>query len=411
MHILENKILKNKNILLVLEENTQESKELQYLIENFCGIVVKNMSEMANIDASKQRLYVCGNIAQLPPNFSHQQVYIIRELSYHYEKHTAQSANVIALGKVPILVCEAGVYFRAFFEDEDYFCKIKEEHEFQHLTESNRPSQALRKGIYLTPITKKKINENKEILHFYLLRCSSNLTGATDNFRTTDHFIIHALNEELPFIFEQKPALNHVLAQIYENSKRAENPNKESKAKIKAHSDKTKDMPKDGLIIFCTFYEKDNFTHLKPSQTDKYDWVHQGVSGLTKLHFKLKNSVQDESLTKEFSVTLYPNSVFMIPLSTNRLYTHEIKPSALHVDKIPTRMGYVVRCSNTEAIYMDEQTYIQENGNFIKLEQMTEDSLTALRNSYLEENKTEKMVEYGKVHFSMNLGDYLKPYY
>ena len=33
---------------------------------------------------------------------------------------------------------------------------------------------------------------------------------------------------------------------------------KEKKAKIKAHSDKTKDMPRNCLIAFCTFYNFDN---------------------------------------------------------------------------------------------------------------------------------------------------------
>jgi hypothetical protein len=257
-----------------------------------------------------------------------------------------------------------------------------------------------------------------------LLRCSSNLSGATDNFRATDHYIINELYDAINFVFEQKPPLNHVLAQIYENSKKIENPNKESKAKIKAHSDKTKDMPQNGIIAFCTFYEKSNFVHLKPSKMDKYDWIdknhidknhidknetNKNISALTKLHFKLKNNVQDENLTKEFSIILYPNSVFIIPLSTNRLYTHEIRPSMLGVDKIPTRMGYVVRCSKTEAIFANEKTYIKENDNFIPLQPMTEETLAELRSSYLEENKTEKFVEYGKVHFSMNLGDYLKP--
>ncbi len=112
---------------------------------------------------------------------------------------------------------------------------------------------------------------------------------------------------------------------------------------------------------------------------------------------------------QEFSVILYPNSVFLIPLSTNRLYTHEIKPSMLNVEKIPVRMGYVVRCSNVEAKFMNNETFINENGNLIKLEPMTSESIQNLRNSYIEENKTENLVEYGEVHFSMNLGDYEKP--
>ena len=184
---------------------------------------------------------------------------------------------------------------------------------------------------------------------------------------------------------------------------------KEVKAKIKAHSDKTKDMPKEGLIVFCTFYDKNNFMNLTTSKTDKFDWCYKKSSGLTRLLFKLKSTVNDDSLEKEFSVTLYPNSVFLIPLSTNRLYTHEIRPSVLNIDRIPIRMGYVIRCSNLEAIYMNNQTYIKEDANFIKLEQMDNINMEELRDSYYEENKSEKVVKYGKVHFSMNSGDYEKP--
>ena len=72
-------------------------------------------------------------------------------------------------------------------------------------------------------------------------------------------------------------------------------------------------------------------------------------------------------------------------------------------------MGYVVRCSNVEAKFMNNETFINENGNLIKLEPMTSESIQNLRNSYIEENKTENLVEYGEVHFSMNLGDYEKP--
>jgi len=203
--------------------------------------------------------------------------------------------------------------------------------------------------------------------------------------------------------------LNHVLAQIYLNKKVTGVKTKETKAKIKAHSDKTKDMLDEGLIAFCTFYDSSNFEQLKPSTSDRFDWCYKNTSGLTRLHFKLKKSVQDDALAKEFSIVLYPNSVFMIPLSTNRLYTHEIRPSMLNIDRIPTRMGYVVRSSKAEALYMDNQTYLKENGELVTLEDINEESMIDLKSSYYEENKTEHIVEYGKVHFSMNLGDYQKP--
>jgi hypothetical protein len=403
----ENRICKDKNILVVLNEKEENNAELLYLIDNFCGTVLNSFSEIqkANNDI---KIYGCGDFSTIENVET--EFYIIQDLSTNYENKINEKIRLISLGEVPIIISNSGVYFRNLFSENDYFNKINSEHEFQNLTESNKESKAYRTGIYLAEVLK-EIENNTEVLNFHLLRCSSNFTGPTDNFRTTDHFIINKLNESVKYVFERETKLNHVLAQIYENTKKLEESGKEIKAKIKAHSDKTKDMPKEGLIAFCTFYDRTEFIDLSPSKTDKFDLCYKEITGLTKLHFRLKNTVDDDSLDKEFSVTLYPNSAFLIPLSTNRLYTHEIRPSMLNVERIPVRMGYVVRCSNVEAKYVNNQTFIIENGSLIKLEPMTSNSIENLRTSYFEENKTENVVEYGKVHFSMNLGDYEKPTY
>lgn len=405
---IENRISKDKNILLVLQDDRETNAELDKLVDKFCGKVVTSLSE-DQANRSDIRLYVCGDINRLKEAYS--PLYIIKELSINYENYTDETARIITLGEVPIIIHNAGVYFRSLFTDDDYFSKVKSEHVFQELTESTKQSKALRKGIYLTNITKEEMEGGNAILHFRLLRCSSNLTGPTDNFRATDHKIINVLNEYVKHVFEREIEMNHVLVHIYENRKKADGTEKEVKSKIKAHSDKTKDMPKDGIIAFCTFYDNSTCEHLKRSNTDHYDWCYKQTSGLTKLHFKLKSTVNDNTLGKEFSITLYPNSVFLIPLSTNRLYTHEIRPSILNVDKIQTRMGYVVRCSNLEASYMNNQTYIKENTTLIRLEKIAPDLENELRSSYYEENTSEKMMKYGKIHFSMNLGDYEKPIY
>nr|WP_315157970.1 hypothetical protein [uncultured Flavobacterium sp.] len=405
---IENTISRDKNILFVLQENIEADSELHYLTANFCGKVIRDISEI-KIPLNDKRIYVCGDISHLKNDTN--TFYVIRELSTNYENSNAKNIHLTELGKVPIVVSNAGIYFRNLFDNENYFDAIQSEHIFQHLTESNKDSKALRTGIYLTEVSKEKTEIGEEALHYRLLRCSSNFTGPTDNFRHTDHVIINSLNEAITYTFENETKLNHVLVQIYENKTKTADNVKEVKSKIKAHSDKTKDMPKDGIIAFCTFYNKSNFNQLSPSKTDRYDWCYKKSSGLTRLHFKLKSTVNDAALEKEFSVTLYPNSAFLIPLSTNRLYTHEIKPSVLNVDQIPVRMGYVARCSNLEALHKNGQTYIKENGELIKLEQMTSETMADLRNSYYEENMTEKSVAYGKIHFSMNSGDYEKPIY
>ena len=367
---------------------------------------IKNNENLSEFPSDK-RIYVCGDSSKIINE--NQPVFIIREFATNYESLNSDNFKFVELGEVPIVVENAGVYFRQLFNGENYFSKIEEEHEFQHLTESNKPGRALRKGIYLADVEKEETAEQKEILHFRLLRCSSNLTGPTDNFRKTDREIITKINEAANFVFEKEAKLNHVLAQIYLNKKIIGDKPKETKAKIKAHSDKTKDMLEEGLIAFCTFYDSSNIEKLKQSESDRFDSVYKKTSGLTRLYFKLKKSVEDESLAKEFTVVLYPNSVFMIPLSTNRLYTHETRPSMLNIDMIPTRMGYVVRSSKAEALFMDNQTYLKEGSKLIKLEDMREETMQNLKNSYYEENKTENIIKYGKVHFSMNMGDYQKP--
>lgn len=96
-------------------------------------------------------------------------------------------------------------------------------------------------------------------------------------------------------------------------------------------------------------------------------------------------------------------------LSTNRLYTHEVVPSTLPVDKIPTRMGYVIRCSNTLASHKDDVTYIVEGENYIKLEKPTEEGIEKLKEFYYKENMTEELITYDKFYFSLNDGNYSKP--
>ncbi|WP_312305934.1 hypothetical protein [Chryseobacterium sp.] len=400
----ENKISKDKNVLLVLQNAPDTNAELQYLTDHFCGSVINSPDDLST--SINKKIYVCGDLNFLKDNT--QKVHIIKELSVNYDHHL-QNSKVVSLGEVPVIVSNAGVYFRKLFTEDHNFEKIKSEHDFQELTESNKESKAFRKGIYLSKITKETTKTGLEAFHYHLLRCSSNLTGPTDNFREVDTQIINLLNECVQDTFEYNTDMNHALVQIYENKKKTDDSPKEVKAKIKAHSDKTKDMPKEALIAFCTFYDDSNAELLKPSDTDRFDVCYKQTSALTRLHFKLKKTVEDDALEKEFSVTLYPDSAFLIPLSTNRLYTHEIRPSVLGVDQIPVRMGYVVRCSNLEAMHTEGQTYIKENGQYIQLEEMTPELREQLRNSYYEENSTEHMIEYGKVHFSMNSGDYEKP--
>ncbi|MFI9362035.1 hypothetical protein ACIG5E_13385 [Kitasatospora sp. NPDC053057] len=356
-------------------------------------------------DLAQKTVYLCGDISGIAALQLHTaaRVFVVRELS---QNHADAPWPLVGLGRVPIRVHGVGVYYRRFFElDADHFGRIRAEHTFQSLTESTKPGSAHRSGIYLTPVTR-----TGDELHFHLLRCSTNLSGPTENFGPTDTDIVDALNREAATVFRGHAPLNHVLAQTYHNTL-ATPERKQSKAKISAHADKTKDMPANGIMAFCTFY--DDLDELQPLADDPFDYGAKKSSGLTRLQFRLKESAREshgDSLPSQFTLTLYPGSVFFMPLSTNRLYTHEIRPSALDAELLPTRLGYVVRCSNTEAVHKDGRTFLTSAGNLVRLEPPTQAGMDELRRRYAEENRSSSFIDYGNDFlFSMNTGDYLAP--
>jgi len=435
----ENTLLTARHMLLhdgcPLDPASSYQGEVDYIKKNFCGNVFSGAEGFNSFNAFEHSQssigYLCGDISailRLIDLSKLKMIKIIKELSHNYQDLDLgrNRGQLITLGEVPINMYNVGVYFRKFFHSsKDYYTSIVDEHQFQSLTESNKSGQAFRKGIYLTKVEAE--TEDQEI-KFKLLRCSTNLDGPTDNLRDTDNEIIDKVNDVTQLFFNEKAELNHVLAQTYHN-KVESNGSKlvERKAKIKTHSDKTKDMPGNALMAFCSFYKDysnggftdERLKDVKKSgdsdsgdsdSGDSYDYRYKGnISVLTKLRFKLKSQVTDESLEKQFDVVLYPNSVFLISLSTNRLYTHEIKPSGLPVDKIPTRMGYVIRCSNTNAIFKNNQTYIIKDGKYIKLEEATQEGISELKKLYYKENSTIEKVKYDKFYFSLNNGDYTKP--
>lgn len=389
---MENTLLLKKHVLICIEPN--ESEELEYLKSKFCGTI---LSDEYVCKISDGDLFLCGNVEKFKWS-NDRQVFVIRELSFNYEKYFEYT--LISIGQVPINIHNVGVFYRNLFGcSKDYFNSVNTQHEFQSLTESNKIGNAYRTGIYLT-----KVEEDSDELKFNLLRCSTNLNGPTDNFRSVDNEIIEEVNDKVGRFFNEKVEFNHVLAQIYTNAIILGN--KERKAKISEHSDKTKDMPRNSGMAFCTFYKD---LDKKRKIENSFDYMYNGKSILTSLRFRLKKCVSDENMEKEFNITLYPNSVFIIPLSTNRLYTHEIIPSSLPIDKIPTRMGYVIRHSKTKAVHKNNETYINENGNYKKLEKYAQEDIKKLKELYFKENVMDELVEYNNIYFSLNEGDYKCP--
>ncbi|MEV7770037.1 hypothetical protein [Kitasatospora sp. NPDC086791] len=359
-------------------------------------------------DLAQKTVYLCGDISGISGRHLHAaaRVFVIRELSHGYREDVDSPWTLIDLGRVPVRVHGVGVYYPRFFAPgADHSGRIRAEHAFQSLTESTKPGTAHRSGIYLTPVTR-----DGDDLHFRLLRCSTNLSGPTEGFGPTDTHIVEALNREAAAVFRDQAPLNHVLAQIYHNT-RATAERKQSKARISAHADKTKDMPVNGIMAFCTFY--DGLDRLQSLADDAFDYGVKGTSGLTRLHFRLKEPTAEPdgvALPTQFTLTLHPGSVFFMPLSTNRLYTHEIRPSALDAELLPTRLGYVVRCSSAEAVHRNGDTFLKVAGDPVKLGPPTPDGMDELRRLYAEENRTSSVIDYGdELLFSMNAGDYGAP--
>lgn len=396
----ENKLLLDKHILLCGNDSNVD------INKHFCGRIYNLENFHIDYLTTDTIVYIYGNIQEISSKYvfpNNSNINVIADISTFYQDCKFKLINY---GEVPININNVGIFFRSAFDtNTDYYYEITSSHRFQGLTMSNNITPAYREGIYLT-----KVENINDELHFKLLRCSTNLDGPTDNFRDIDNYIVNTTNRiGLPF-FNEQVELNHVLAQTYHNAI----VNRKNKyAKISKHSDKTKDMPKNALMAFCSFYKEyknnafNGFDHLKQVG---YDHQYKKQSILTKLRFELKPQVTDNSYVKSFDVILYPNSVFLMSLETNRLYTHEIIPPNLGVEELPTRLGYVIRTSNTEAIYKDSEVYIKLNNKYEKLIASDELGLKKLCHLYYLENTTIDHIDYeNKFNFSMNHGDYLKP--
>ncbi|MCA9719460.1 MAG: hypothetical protein KC468_32645, partial [Myxococcales bacterium] len=259
---MEARVVTTNNVLIRLSEVEDASP-----LDDFCGTSF-NLTPQSSWRPSlaNKTVYLCGDIAEaasLEPELrAAARVFVVRERSRFDADRVPWP--VVGVGRVPVLVHGAGVLYRRFFEDDrDLFHDIRAEHSFQSLTQSNKPGTAHRTGLYLTPVER-----DGDALRFRLLRCSTNLSGPTANFGPSDRRVVDALNEEARAIFADQARLNHVLAQIYWNTPATER-KKQTKAKINGHADKTKDMPANGIMAFCTFY--DQLDGLQPLADDPFD--------------------------------------------------------------------------------------------------------------------------------------------
>ena len=191
----------DRNVLLYdyLDDN------VQYLINNFCGRVYN--CNGGKLELENVNVYICGDVHNIFDNAynNSENIKVITDFSTNYE---GLDLEHVTSGQVPLNIHGVGVFYPQFFNDSvDYFKSIESAHQFQTLTESNKPGSAFRTGIYLTGV----INED-DGLKFHLLRCSSNFSGPTDNFRDIDDSIVDSVNNACQSVFTNPGSLNHVLA-------------------------------------------------------------------------------------------------------------------------------------------------------------------------------------------------------
>jgi hypothetical protein len=87
---------------------------------------------------------------------------------------------------------------------------------------------------------------------------------------------------------------------------------------------------------------------------------------------------------------------------------HETVPA--NAPTVPVRMGYVIRCSNTLARWIDGQIYIMtSDGKYTPLRCPSEADYAELREKYFLENTTTDFIDYTDTLYSMNDGDYQCP--
>jgi hypothetical protein len=405
---MENRLCAERNVLFapLLPESAAEMQ--------FCGTVVRSAAAWNALTFSGPRLaYMTGaadEVAALIAACSDRDVHfrVVREL-VDGVLVTSERAEWVSRGQIPLFaIGRQAVFIRDCFQGADFFQRVTREHAFQELTESNKPSLALRTGIYLSHVTQ----VDQRSLAFHLLRCSTNLRGPTENFARTDREIVDQTNALLPFFFAERTAVNHVLAQVYHNrAEPADGGGKETKAKISRHSDKTKDMAASGVLAFATFYDWGSLPNKRNSPTDAFDVCHRGgTSVFTQIDWQLKDAASHPNLVRQCRIKMYANSLLIVGLDTNRLFTHEIKPSTLHVADIPVRLGYVMRCSKTLAVHRDGRTFIvDEHGQHLELASITPESAHTIKTLYRDENITEQRVQYPLILTSLNEGDFLPP--
>jgi hypothetical protein len=394
----------NQDKHMLIYGNPSESTNLDdfnYIINNFCGRVY-HASCLPDFIQNKfdGKIWVMGDLKNMPKE---QHLHVIGDHSIF--ENWSGMWTLTDSGQVPINVSGIGVFFRQV-TNWNLFKSLLSGHKMFTLTETNKAGTAHRTGTYLSPMTR---HEDGSIEYQYL-RCSTNLDGPTQEFNEFDNQIVVQVNSLARDYFTGAEPMNHVLMQLYNNTVVD---GKQVKARISSHADKTKDMHERGVMAFVTLYDLDEMNKLGslPGMvTSRFDMKMNGKSIFPTLLFKPKADIPH---LKEQSVPLYPGSVFIMSLSSNRIYTHALVPAVGEVAHLPTRLGYVARCSNRSAKWQEDGTYVKYGDTWHQMlptdsEEASEEA-SVVRNLYFQENTTMNFMNYGEWHSSFNKGDYMKP--
>jgi hypothetical protein len=381
---IENELLTDVHILLyahVKPASKLLGAEFMYLKLHFCGKVVENVREIKR--SINTIIYFCGNALRSPLD-----AFVIKELSYNI---TTQST--VSLGAVPINISGAGIMFRRFFTKDCIFSEITNDRAFKQVTENCGSEKIAHTGLFLSPVER-----HRDGLKYYIQRSRMVCSEPLSCMKTIDAEITSLVNVSVNSFFKSKVRFNHIFADLH-------SPAENRKYKPFNKSENTKDMHADALIAYCTFYKDyDGLDFIRQSSDDSiFDCAYGGTSIFPKMRFKLKRDAPlDKYMRNSFTVTLYPNSLFVISLSTNRFYTHEvIMPNT----KKLTRVNYTL-CSSKTWVLFRNRPYIYENGILTRMDKIGGERLEELCSK---ENNSSIKIDYPNVYCSLSEGDYKEP--
>ena len=236
-------------------------------IQYFLGVILFEIFDFEEL--KNKRIYFCGDVKKnlnLLQKFSN--INIIYELSTNFDNYIKDSYTFISIHKIPLNIHNVGVFYKSLFSNKNYFEKIQQEHNF------------------------------------------------TNNLKNIDYEIINIINNEIKYNFTQSIELNNIFIQTY-------NTNMD-------YFNKNINIEENGVIVFCTFYEKEP----------------EFKTFLSEIKFKLKDKIMYPEFQEEFTLTLWNNSVFIIPQKTNMLYTYEIIQPEFLSKHIPKRINYIISYFN-----------------------------------------------------------------